>query len=81
MLEREMTDKLAELVERARTWPEEVQQEAVATLQAIEEEMRRPYELSEDDRKAIDRGLADAEASRFVPNEEVARVFDRFRQR
>lgn len=74
-----MADRLANLIERARTWPQEAQEQAVASLEAIEEEMRRPYELSEDDRRAIDRGLADAQAGRFVPEEEVARLFARFR--
>lgn len=48
-----MADRLANLIERARTWPQEAQEQAVASLEAIEEEMRRPYELSEDDRRAM----------------------------
>jgi predicted transcriptional regulator len=74
-----MADTLAKFIERARTWPQAAQEEAVAALQAIEEEIRRPYALSDDDREVIDRGLADAEAGRFVPEEEVARLFARFR--
>jgi predicted transcriptional regulator len=77
----QMTKKLAEFIKRAESWPEEAQEQALATLQSIEQEIRQPHELSEDDRRAIDRGLADAKAGRFASDEEVEQLFARFRSR
>jgi predicted transcriptional regulator len=74
-----MSKKLREIVERAETWPEEAQEEAIATLQAIEAEFTEPYELTEDDRKAIDRGLEDVRRGRIASDEEVNRLFARYR--
>ena len=74
-----MSRKLREIVERAETWPEEAQEEAIATLQAIEAEFTEPYELTDDDRKAIDRGLEDVRRGRIASDEEVNRLFARYR--
>jgi predicted transcriptional regulator len=74
-----MSKKLKELIEHAETWPEEVREEAIATLQAIEAEFAVPYELSEDDRKAIDRGLEDVRRGRIASDEEVSRLFAKYR--
>jgi predicted transcriptional regulator len=74
-----MSKKLKEIIERAETWPEEAQEEAIATLQAIEAEFAQPYELTEDDRKAIDRGLEDVRRGRIASDEEVSRLFARYR--
>jgi predicted transcriptional regulator len=76
-----MANRLAEFIKRAQNWPEEVQEQAIASLQSIEQEMQRPYELTQADRRAIDRGLMDATAGRFASDEEVARLFARFRSR
>jgi predicted transcriptional regulator len=74
-----MSKKLREIVERAETWPAEAQEEAIATLQAIEAEFPEPYELTEDDRKAIDRGLEDVRHGRIASDDEVNRLFARYR--
>jgi predicted transcriptional regulator len=74
-----MSNKLREIIERAETWPEEAQEEAIATLQAIEAEFAEPYELTEDDHKAIDRGLEDVRRGRIASEEEVNRLFARYR--
>jgi predicted transcriptional regulator len=74
-----MSEKLKEIIARAETWPEEAQEEAIATLQAIEAEIAQPYELTEDDRKAIDRGLEDVRRGKFASDEEVSRLFARYR--
>jgi hypothetical protein len=75
-----MKKNLKEIVERAETWPEEAQEEAIATLQAIEAELAEPYQLTEDDRKAIDRGLEDVRLGRIASDEEVSRLFARYRR-
>jgi predicted transcriptional regulator len=80
-LEDSAVSKLPEIIRRVETWPEEAQEQAIASLELIEEEMRHPYELSQEDRRSIERGLADADAGRFVSEQEVAALFERFRER
>ena len=75
-----MTQKLKELIARVETWPEVVQEEAIATLEALEEEFLVPYELSDDDRQAIDRGLRAAAEGRFTSDEQVEAVFSKYRR-
>ena len=75
-----MTQKLKDLIRRAEAWPEWVQEEAVASLEAIEDEFLVPYELSDDDKAAIDRGLKAAAEGRFATDEEVAATFAKYRQ-
>jgi predicted transcriptional regulator len=48
-------------------------------LQAIEQELNDPYELTEEDKVSIARGLADAEAGRFATEEEMEELFARYR--
>jgi hypothetical protein len=74
-----MSKKLKEMIERTETWPQEAQEEAIATLQAIEAELAEPYKLTEDDRQAIDRGLEDVRLGRIASEEEVSRLFARYR--
>ena len=77
----DMNAKLKDIIERADTWPEEAQEEAVQFLLALEQEYAEPYELSDEDRKAIDRGLEDMRQGRFATDEQVAAVFNRYRRR
>ena len=75
-----MNAKLKELLERAKTWPEAKQEEAVQSLLAIEQEIAEPYELSNEDRAAIDRSLEEMRQGRFATDERVAAVFNRYRR-
>ena len=72
--------KLKDLIERVGTWPEEAQEEALQLLLALEQEYAEPYELSPDDRAAIDRSLEDMREGRFATDEQVAAVFGRYRR-
>jgi len=74
-----MNTKLKNLIERVETWPEEAQEEAIASLLAIEHELAEPYELTDEDRAAIDRGLDDLRHGRLATDEQVAAVFKRYR--
>lgn len=71
--------KLKDLVRRAETWPDAALEDAIATLEAIEAELAEPYELTERDRQAIDRGLADLRHGRIATEEEIDRLFARYR--
>jgi predicted transcriptional regulator len=74
-----MNAKLKDLFERVENWPAEAQEEAIASLLAIEQELAEPYELTEEDRAAIDRGLDDLRHGRLATDEQVAAVFNRYR--
>jgi hypothetical protein len=72
-----MNAKLKELIERLDTWPADAQQEAIQMLLAIEQEQVEPYELTPEDRAAIDRSIEDMRHGRFATDEQVAAIFSR----
>jgi hypothetical protein len=72
--------KLKELMERVEHWPPEAQEEALASLQTIEEEFVRARELSDEDRTALERSAEDVREGRFANEEQVREVFDRHRR-
>ena len=65
------------LIERVGTWPEELQEEAVRALLALEARRMGAYRLSDDERAAIEEGLAEADRGDFVSDEDVAAFFKR----
>jgi hypothetical protein len=75
-----MKKRLKEIFERAETWPEEVQDEAVETLLSIERGYVGDYELTAADRAALARSAEDVEARRFVLGAQVAEFFERNRR-
>lgn len=75
-----MKKALEDILRRVEDWPEAAQDEAAVSLQSIEQELLEPYELSEDDKKAIDRGLADLNNGRLVSVEKVTEFFQRHRR-
>ena len=76
-----MNAKLKDLINRIETWPPAAQEEAVQSLLAIEQEIAKPHELTDEDRAAIDRSLEDMRQGRFASDERVAAVFHRARSR
>lgn len=72
-----MTKALKEILARARKWPEEVQEEVVDTLRAIEAGHRGIYKLTEDDKAALKRSAEDVRLRRFVSAKKVAAFFKR----
>lgn len=75
-----MKEALAEILKRVESWPEAAQDEAAASLRWIERELIEPYQLSDDDKRAVDQGLADLHAGRLVPDEQVAEFFRHHRR-
>lgn len=75
-----ITKALKEILVRIEAWPETAQDEAVATLQALEEELSTPYALTDDDRLALERSADDERHGRFATDEAVQKVFGRFRR-
>jgi len=76
-----MTKRLEELLKRAKRWPEDAQEEAVASFEAIEQELVSPYRFTADDREALERSADDVRQGRFASGEEVQEVFGRYRRR
>jgi hypothetical protein len=69
------------LLERAAGWPDEAQAELVQFIIDIETKYRGVYHLSDDERAAVERGLEEARRGDFATDEEVAKVFDRYRSK
>jgi predicted transcriptional regulator len=74
-----MNAKLKDIMERVGDWPEEAQEQALELLLALEQEYAEPYELSDEDMAAIDRGLEDARQGRFATDEQIEALFKRYR--
>ena len=75
-----ITKALKDILNRIEAWPQTAQDEAAATLQAIEEEFLKPYTLSDEDRRALERSADDVRQGRFATDEAVQEVFGRFRR-
>ena len=71
---------LKDILTRVESWPERAQEEAAASLQAIEEELREPYELTDADKEAVDRGLEAVRKGEIATDQEVEAVFAKYRQ-
>jgi predicted transcriptional regulator len=67
------------LLERVSTWPEEAQDEFVRSVADIESKHLGVYRLSDEERDAVRRGLADMREGRLASDAEVAAVFSRYR--
>jgi hypothetical protein len=70
-------EQIKVVLDRVLTWSPEAQEEAVASLQTIEEEFMGSHELSSEDREALERSAEDVRHVRFATEEDVKRVFDR----
>jgi hypothetical protein len=74
-------EQLKVMLDRILTWSPEAQEEAVASLQTIEEEFMGSHELSSDDRDALECSAEDVRRGRFATDEDVARVFGRYQRK
>lgn len=69
---------LAELMARVSTWSEEAKEELAQPIVEIEARHAEDYELTDEDRAAIERGRADIRAGRIVTDGEVTALFNRY---
>ncbi|MEI9901537.1 MAG: hypothetical protein WDN31_17045 [Hyphomicrobium sp.] len=65
------------LIERVASWPEQAQEEAVASLLSIEARHVGTYRTSPEERAAILKGLAEADRGEFVSDEDMTAFFAR----
>ncbi len=66
-----MNKTLKEVIEHAETWPVEDQEELAEYAREIEARRIGVYTMSDDERVAVRKGLADADRGEFVPDEIV----------
>jgi len=63
---------LKEVIEHAETWPLEDQQELAESAREIEARRTGVYTMSDDERVAVQKGLAEADRGEFVSEELIA---------
>jgi len=63
---------LQEVIEHAATWPEEDQEELAEYAREIEARRTGIYTMSDGERAAVSKGLAEADRGEFVSDELVA---------
>jgi len=73
-------DEVKKILDRVLTWPQEAQEQAIASLETIEQEFTGSVQLSREDRLALERSAEDVRNGNFATDEEVQGVFDRFRR-
>jgi predicted transcriptional regulator len=67
-----MTKTLKDLLEHAETWPREDQDELAEYAREIEARRTGIYTMSDDERVAVGKGLAEADQGKFVSDEAVS---------
>ncbi len=70
---------MKDVLEKAQTWPDEDHEELIDLAREIESRRSGVYRLSDEERKAIEQGLADARAGRFASDEEIGAIFKKAR--
>ena len=74
-----MNQDTKEILRRVDTWPLEDQEELVEVAREIEARRAHTYRLSDDERAAVERGLADMRAGNFASEEDIAANFRKAR--
>jgi predicted transcriptional regulator len=74
------TKTFKDVMEQAATWPPEDQNELAEYAREIEARRTGIYTMSDDERSAVARGLAEADRGEFVPDELVAEADKRHGQ-
>jgi hypothetical protein len=67
-----MTKTLKDLLEDAETWPREDQDELAKSAREIQARRTGLYTMSDDERTAVDKRMAEADQGKFVSDEVVA---------
>lgn len=70
-----MIQVLEEVLEIAKTWPEEDQQALAEAAHEIQAQRTGVYVLSGDERAAVEEGLSQARRGEFATDAEVAKVW------
>jgi predicted transcriptional regulator len=73
-----MTKLLHDAIERLKELPEERQNELARMLIDVAASDLAPYVLTDEERKAVEEGLAEIERGEIASDEEVAAMWSRF---
>lgn len=73
-----MTKLLSDMLEKVKTWPASRQEDAALMLQEMERQGTDIYHLSDEERAAVQEGLAQADRGEFATDEEMAALWKRF---
>ena len=74
-----MIADLKRILSQAETWPAEDQAALLAAAREIEAERSGTYVMSDEERAAVEEGLAQAERGEFASEAEVEAIFRRAR--
>jgi hypothetical protein len=74
-----MNPNTKEILRRVDTWPAEDQEELLEAAMEIEARRVDVYHPNDDERVAIERGLADMREGRFATDEAIAAIFRKAR--
>jgi hypothetical protein len=74
-----MNKRLESLLERVSALPEDAQEELLDHVALIEARQSGVYQLTDDERTAVLRGLEEMRQGKFATDEEVEAVFSRYR--
>lgn len=74
-----MTKLLEEALKKVRQLPDPLQDEAAELLLSIASKCAEPVPLDDTTRKAVREGKAQASHGEFVPDEEMAEFFKRYK--
>jgi hypothetical protein len=72
-------NKISEIIERVKTWPAQRQEDAALMLQAMERSGTDVYQLSDEERRLVDEGLAQAKGGQFVSDKDMEKFWNRHR--
>jgi phage terminase large subunit-like protein len=73
-------DDIEAVLERVRTWPPARQEDAARLLLEMEAQGTTVYQLSKDERAAIEESREQTRRGQFATDEEVAALFERYRK-
>jgi hypothetical protein len=74
-----MTEHTKEILRRVDSWPAEDQDELAEAALEIEARRSGVYRLNDEERAAIERGLADMREGNFASEEAIAAIFRKAR--
>jgi len=72
-------EKLGDVLERAKDWPEALQEELIEVSLAIESQMEGTHQLTAKEEVALQEGIKAADEGRFATKDEVQRALSEFR--
>ena len=74
-----MSKTLEEILERVKSWPKERQDDAARVLEALEQSGTDVYQLSDEERAAVEVGLEQARRGEFVSDADMEAFWNRNR--